>query len=105
MKPVAPTASGTAPGPRAAMSAGRASMPNAEPKYMPLVNSDTARERSCGGIQVTKMEWMEGNTTPMALPTSMREAYSARVRAPSEGVSSEAALQSTKDVLSTRSPP
>lgn len=41
---------------------------------MPLVNSDTARERSCGGIHVTRMEWMEGNTTPMALPTSTREA-------------------------------
>ena len=69
-----PTASGTAPGPRAAMRAGSTSMPKAEPKYMPLVKSDTARERSCGGIQVTRMEWMEGKTTPMALPTSMRAA-------------------------------
>jgi hypothetical protein len=104
-KPRPPTATGTAPGPRDAMSAGSTSMPSAEPKYMPLVKSDTARERSCGGIQLTSMEWIEGKTTPMAAPTRTRAAYSERVAAPSSGVSIEAALHSTKETLSTRSPP
>ena len=48
-KPSAPLRSSREPGPRAAATAGSASMAPAEPRYIPEVVRDTARARSCGG--------------------------------------------------------
>jgi len=57
------------------------------------------------GIQRTRMEWIEGKTTPIAVPTSVRHQYSAVVLRPSDGVNSDALLHRRKETLSTRSPP
>jgi hypothetical protein len=46
----------TRPGPRQAASAGSASMAPALPRYMPLVASDTARARSCGGTHCSPQD-------------------------------------------------
>ena len=61
-RPSAPFSKRSEPGPRAAATAGSASMAAAEPRYMPEVVSDTARARSCGGTHCSST----GMTNPQA---------------------------------------
>ncbi len=73
-RPSAPFSKRSEPGPRAAATAGSASMAAAEPRYMPEVVSDTARARSCGGTHCssTGMTTLRPKTTVYCLILVMR---------------------------------
>eukprot|EP00955_Chlamydomonas_euryale_P058090 356968-Chlamydomonas_euryale.AAC.34 len=73
---------------------------------MPPHTSDTARDRSVGGIVLARMLVADDGATPSPRPTSTRDAHSAsRLICAHGGASSVPTLHSATPALRTLAPP